>query len=175
MYASVFLHKAQGAGAFQSAEQRQEIANSVQRFILQMENASPNETHLCCRYSGMLKRIWCRQEGSPAARRRANLTSLDTTQAIPNQGGLDDTGDAGTAPSLRNSHSQNIDGALFPPDSWVPEDMGLGTPPDTVPLGNDDSTTRSLDGYLFGSFFPGVADFEYQPVFDISMGMYGEA
>ncbi|KAF4467423.1 C6 transcription factor [Fusarium albosuccineum] len=60
VYAAVFLHKAHSAGAFQSLPQRREVTSLALRFVTVMADTPLTESHICHRYSRMLRNLWQR-------------------------------------------------------------------------------------------------------------------
>lgn len=58
VYSAVFLHKADVFGAFSTKEEKDEIRNLVYKYILNLEDAATNNSHIGSRYSKLLKALW---------------------------------------------------------------------------------------------------------------------
>ncbi|ETS03605.1 hypothetical protein M419DRAFT_42274, partial [Trichoderma reesei RUT C-30] len=58
VYAAVFLHRADCAGAFQPVNRRQETATLVHKFISALDKTTPNRSHIGHRYSQLLRNLW---------------------------------------------------------------------------------------------------------------------
>ncbi|KAL2821224.1 hypothetical protein BJX63DRAFT_418228 [Aspergillus granulosus] len=152
IYAAVLLHKADCAGAFQSTTQRQELTALVRDFVSCLEKAPSTETHICHSYSRMLKQLWSTRERKTArtpqdapARARMNLGCL-----CPPWNPADNPLQQQQQPT---SGADDEETTATPSDSFTPFF-------DSLP-GDKEGTAAfpSIEGYLFGSFMPGVADF----------------
>lgn len=58
VYSAVFLHKAVVFGAISYDEEKDEVRNLVLAYILILEKAATNESHIGYRYSKLLKTLW---------------------------------------------------------------------------------------------------------------------
>lgn len=81
MYAAVFLHRADCAGAFQPARRRQETASLVLKFILVLDGAASDKFHISHRYSQLLRNLWQRGERNTSKVKTARATSTAVLQA----------------------------------------------------------------------------------------------
>ncbi|KAM5362285.1 hypothetical protein ACJZ2D_012640 [Fusarium nematophilum] len=86
VYAAVFLHKAQSAGAFQSSTQREEVASLALRFVAAMKEAASPERHICHGYSRMLGNLW-RQGPARQATWQCTPTPPTTAGQVASAGG----------------------------------------------------------------------------------------
>ncbi|KAL7905239.1 hypothetical protein GGI35DRAFT_471790 [Trichoderma velutinum] len=80
VYAAVFLHRADCAGAFQPARRRQETASLVLKFISVLDGAASDKFHISHRYSQLLRNLWQREERKISKARDALATSTSTFQ-----------------------------------------------------------------------------------------------
>ncbi|RFU82185.1 c6 transcription factor [Trichoderma arundinaceum] len=85
VYAAVFLHRADCAGAFQPAWRRQEIAALVLRFILVLDGAASDRFHISHRYSQLLRNLWQRGERRTDKAQNMRATSTAAPQAWRDQ------------------------------------------------------------------------------------------
>lgn len=99
VYSAVFLHKALVFGAFSTKTERDEIWNLVCTYILVLEDAATNTSHLGYRYSKMLKALWFsnNEQGRGAA-----------SPVLQTRGGHDGRSAAreGSAVSYNHDHQQ---------------------------------------------------------------------
>ncbi|RJE21090.1 hypothetical protein PHISCL_06577 [Aspergillus sclerotialis] len=149
VYAAVLLHKADCAGAFQSANQRQEVTSLAREFVSCLEKAPSTEVHVCHSYSRMLKQLWSTQE------RKSN----HARQHTPTSAGVDLDPPQSITENLQQSTSLTND-EITPSDSFTPSRFF-----DSFPSEDATGAFPSIEGYLLGSFMPGVADFS-TPGFD---------
>ncbi|KAJ5259387.1 hypothetical protein N7478_012368 [Penicillium angulare] len=136
VYAAVLLHKADCAGAFQSHDRRQEVTSLARDFMFCLEKAPSTEVHICHSYSRMLKQLWTVRE------RRTYQSSAHMPQST----------------SMEYLHSQRPTVRDYEqstsPDNFNPSELF-----DSFPGGDVTAAFPSIEGYLLGSFMPGLADF----------------
>ncbi|GKZ35750.1 hypothetical protein AbraIFM66950_006503 [Aspergillus brasiliensis] len=150
LYAAVLLHKADRAGAFRSQEQQLEITTLARKFIAVLEKAASTESHICHSYSRMLKQLWNKQK-------RKEHRSQHGTEM--NSGGLENL----STPPQTSSLAQGPYDQTFPEDTLG--DVGTSQQINPLLIQDNLATFPSIEGYFFGSFMPGIADFS-TPIFD---------
>lgn len=162
VYATVFLYKAQCAGAFQNDVQRQEVADLVLRFIAVMKEAPSIETHICHGYSRMLRQLW---QGRPnvhhASSRNTHPQSI-TDASRYEQGGSENIAESNGLPLGLSPVPPRAD-----QDSPVWSWDGLGNMNSDFMFGNlgqenDIAAFPTIEAYPFGTFWPGITDFGQQ-------------
>lgn len=144
VYAAVLLHKADCAGAFQTADQRQEVTSLARNFVTALKKAPSTESHVCHNYARMLKQLWDRRD------RRTSLTAryayeTNTNDSIP---------DTGITDSEQHHMAQNDDRPNRDNFNNMTHFFVASPMADSVSGG-----VPSIENYLLGSFMPGVADF----------------
>ncbi|KAL7809325.1 hypothetical protein V8C44DRAFT_334191 [Trichoderma aethiopicum] len=85
VYAAVFLHRADCAGAFQPERRRQETAALVDRFISALDGTTTNKSHVGHRYSKLLRNLWGRQSRSDRMRKTSKTSTLLPPSATQQQ------------------------------------------------------------------------------------------
>ncbi|KAH6886347.1 C6 transcription factor [Thelonectria olida] len=149
------------AGAFQSSTQREEVAGLALRFVAAMKEATSTESHICHRYSRMLRNLWCRGPARQAAWHNASTPSATACQ-VASAGGR--------SVSDNGAHSEDLakQSALGPQrnDQDNPAEYweGLGNldlvfPHEEQGAGSEAPALPSIEGYLLSSFLPGISDF----------------
>ncbi|OJJ77757.1 hypothetical protein ASPBRDRAFT_166905 [Aspergillus brasiliensis CBS 101740] len=156
LYAAVLLHKADRAGAFQSQEQQHEVTTLACRFIAVLEKAASTESHICHIYSRMLKQLW----NSSKIKEKHLSRSQHVTGVNP---GLENV----SIPPRTSSLAQEPYDQTFPGDTLG--DVGTSQQFSPLLLQDNLATFPSIEGYFFGSFMPGIADFSTS-IFDGDLG-----
>lgn len=136
VYAAVLLHKADRAGAFQSSEQRREVISLASKFVSCLEKAPATELHICHSYSRMLKKLW------------------STRERKPNQGPEDQPANTNLDMDRRRQSISREPEQSTPSNNFNPSGFFESLAGD-----DENATFPSIEGYLLGSFMPGVADF----------------
>ncbi|KAL7947113.1 hypothetical protein V8C42DRAFT_352495 [Trichoderma barbatum] len=163
VYAAVFLHRADCAGAFQPARRRQEITSLVLNFISLLDGAASDIFHISHRYSQLLRNLW-RKGG------RKTIEAKDTraTSTANIQVG-----------SIPQSQKPNLLSVTLPPPEHSPEHHGIQNTDDTdLPIMQVPALSQDLPGfspmedYPFGPFI-NIPDFEMgdfgNPINDTSL------
>ncbi|KAJ3531909.1 hypothetical protein NM208_g8671 [Fusarium decemcellulare] len=149
VYAAVFLHKAHGAGAFQSLTQRREVTSLALRFVAVMADTPCTESHICHRYSRMLRNLWQRRD-----------THSDTLRKGPCEAELCRASRTRESSLPQPSSSRQTDGRNSTVENLCRlENMDPVISGNEQLLENEATDFSSLEGYLFGSFLPGITDF----------------
>ncbi|UKZ78794.1 hypothetical protein TrVFT333_006539 [Trichoderma virens FT-333] len=150
VYAAVFLHRADRAGAFQPSRRRQETAALVLNFISVLDGAASDKFHISHRYSQLLRNLWQMGERNIDKVRDARATSTSTIQTRTTQ-------------RLRNSDPLH---ATRTPLDHSPEYHGIGNSDGTdllidqvATLSQDLSDIPPMEDYPFGPFI-NIPDFE---------------
>jgi hypothetical protein len=143
IYAAVLLNKADSAGAFKSPDQRRGVTTAAQDFASSLGKAASTESHICHRYSRMLKQLW---SGRTSKGSRPNENSGNTTGRPRDHLHEDINQTQAPAPLATDP--------TIPSDEFVASDFF-----NTSPLEDGSAMFPSIEGYLLGSFMPGVADF----------------
>ena len=148
VYAAVLLHKADCAGAFQTADQRQEVINLAEDFVTALKKAPSAESHICHNYALMLKQLWDRRNRRTP--RSAPYAAETTTTDNILETGMGDPEQHMTQSDDRpnRDHFNNMP-HFFGASPVADSELG-GVP--------------SIENYLLGSFMPGVTDFQNWPV-----------
>ncbi|KAL7815499.1 hypothetical protein V8C26DRAFT_401835 [Trichoderma gracile] len=76
VYAAVFLHRADCAGAFQPAKRRQATSTLVHEFISALDETTPNKFHIGHRYSQLLRNLWRRGQQRSDARHTCEASTM---------------------------------------------------------------------------------------------------
>lgn len=180
VYAAVFLHKAQGAGAIASSAERGEVNTVVLRFISSMEEASLPlaGSHLGTRYCRMLKTLWvqCPERVAPGggAEEKDQSAQLLTPPARVQQ--PDSPEDpfqpraAGSlapmnayalpAPSADGGGDNRDMNSFYDPwrGNTLFMDLPDGDASDFTTGAGDGSAFADIESYMFGSFLPGITE-----------------
>ncbi|KAL2833909.1 hypothetical protein BDW59DRAFT_138268 [Aspergillus cavernicola] len=165
VYAAVLLHKADCAGAFHSGNQRQEIASLARDFISVLEKAPSTESHICHRYSLMLKQFWNRREKRQFNPSRGHNEAI----ALDRPDRISIHREEPPLSRQNNEDEQHPAGNSNPTSTSNAESFGMPQLFDPLAVENDMSAFPSIEGYFLGSFMPGVADFT-SPTFDAALG-----
>ncbi|KAL7935943.1 hypothetical protein V8C35DRAFT_298616 [Trichoderma chlorosporum] len=147
VYAAVFLHRADCAGAFQ---RRQETASLVHKFISVLDEAASDKFHIGHRYSQLLRNLW--QRGERNINKAKEARAISTTFIQPRT-------------AQQSKKSDVLPATLTPPD-YPPEYHVIESPDDInlainqgPALSQDLSSFSTTDNYPFGPFI-NVLDFE---------------
>lgn len=134
-----------------------------------MEEASPDQWHLCRRYSGILRKLWFRREalsspkhhdlGMPPTESQKQGPKISENRVGEMAVGLMD-------PLMPWSSSTPHKDDQNPGNHSLTDNVGVESLSDTLLLGSDMTSLPSVEGYLYGSFFPGVTDLDYQTIFE---------
>ncbi|KAK1237226.1 hypothetical protein MKX08_002851 [Trichoderma sp. CBMAI-0020] len=149
IYAAVFLYKVVNSGAYSGDEQRKEVATLVQGFATALDLVASINFHVCCIYSGMLRKLW--------ARRGPQMTA----EEVPGSPSRTVENDTETAHSrseeLSSSKKQRpLDTQFNEADylaSFTNQNLGVLF---TGTAAAEDVPSILLDDRLFGSFIPNI-------------------
>lgn len=144
VYAAVFPYKVVASGAYSTQSQKWETASLAQRFILAMDESASSESHVCRRYSCMLRKLWIRSDG-------------DATKSQPSTQPHTERMQSSTASKF--DESTNISQADPLTDQVENDHLASLLDPSLDALFYDTLSARDLaslavDAQLFGPFLP---------------------
>lgn len=163
MYAAVFLHRADCAGAFQPARRRQETTSLVLKFISVLDGAASDKFHISHRYSQLLRNLWQREGRKISKARDALATSTSSTQAGTAQQQEKPDFNPATLSSLDHPHGQHD------MDNLANADLPMNQIPN---MSQELPDFSPMQDYPFGPFIS-IPDFELgdfgNPISDMSL------
>jgi hypothetical protein len=149
VYAAVFLHRADCAGAFQPARRRQETASLVLNFISALDEAASDKFHISHKYSQLLRNLWQTEERGTGKSKIARATSAEILQPRTEEQSQEPDLSSATLLPLQQRcehHEKEKSAEEALPNIQVPT---LRQDPDILPL----------EDYPFGPFI-NIPDFE---------------
>ncbi|EMT62979.1 C6 transcription factor [Fusarium oxysporum II5] len=173
LYAAVFLYKVLKAGAVQSDTQKLETMRLAHRFISVMDEAASVDLHICRTYSGMLRRLWNEYETSSVSTQGSQTSSASRVNVAQSRRIAEMSGPQAASSTRVNTAqvSSSEDDNMLGNWDGMGEGGNMMGGVDSHSRGFDTNSTQlSVERYLLGSFWPGIAEFSKPPPSTLTVG-----